>query len=318
MSLKHKKQSAKADGGDSSMVLPSDWNDDHIIDKGGALFDAPDINAEVEPVAPAVDKLLLFARELANKVLCVFKEAKGESTWLQAALHGKSIFFMSIASGTTAPTAFGGTLTTAATMSLAQTIASANKWLATAKKRYTSSATAGTTTGVRTAYGQWFIGNAAGFGGFFFRGKVGANTNLAGGQKFFGLCASTAALGGEPSALVNCLGMGWDAADANTGNWFFIRNDGTGTATKVDLGTNAARSNTTHGYELIMFCAPNSQEVFVRIVNIHTGVVVLNTSYTTDIPAVNTALAFKCEARNGAVAAADSIEHSQVYIESDF
>lgn len=38
----------------------------------------------------------------------------------------------------------------------------------------------------------------------------------------------------------------------------------------------------------------------------------------TDVPAVNTGLAFKCEVRNGSVAAADNIECAKVYIESDY
>lgn len=317
--LRHAKVSAVADASTSSWVRPSDWNQDHVVDHAGALIDSPDINTQAEPAAPVADKLLLFGRELANKVFLAFKETKGESTWLQSAFHGKSIAMISIATGTTAPTAFGCTLTTAATMSYQQTIASANKWQATKRKRYTTSTTAGNTTGVRTAYGAWFIGNAAGYGGFFFRGSVGANTNLNGGQKFFGLTSVTTSLSGEPSAtLANCLGMGWDSTDASTGNWFFMRNDATGAAVKVDLGTGAARSNTTHGYELVMYCAPNSAEVFVRITNIHTSTVLLNASYTTDIPVVNTALAFKCEARNGALTSADSIEHATVYIESDF
>lgn len=109
-----------------------------------------------------------------------------------------------------------------------------------------------------------------------------------------------------------------DAADASTGNLYFMHNNGSGVADKVDLGVNAARSLTTHGFELIMFAAPNSAVVNVFIQNLHTGVVLLDTSYTTKIPAVNTGLAFKCEVRNGAIAAADNIECAKVYIESDY
>ncbi|HEY6568556.1 MAG TPA: hypothetical protein VI341_13655 [Actinomycetota bacterium] len=32
MAITHAKVSAKSDGGDSSLVLPSDWNDDHVAD----------------------------------------------------------------------------------------------------------------------------------------------------------------------------------------------------------------------------------------------------------------------------------------------
>jgi hypothetical protein len=96
-----------------------------------------------------------------------------------------------------------------------------------------------------------------------------------------------------------------------------MMNDGTGAATKIDLGVNAAR-NTTHGYDLVMYMPPNGAELFVRIVNLHSNVTVLETSYTTDLPAVNTGMAFKAEVRNGAVAAADNLEVAKVYIETDY
>jgi hypothetical protein len=112
-------------------------------------------------------------------------------------------------------------------------------------------------------------------------------------------------------------GMGYDTTDSSGGNWQFYRNDGSGTATKVDLGANAVRG-TTHGYDLIMYVAPNGSDLYVRIVNIHSNVVVLDTSYNTDLPAVNTGLAMKAEINNGAVASATNLEVAKIYIESDY
>lgn len=275
-----------------------------------------------EPAAAATDTLKLYAKKVAGRMLPKITGPNGIDTILQVGLSGNSVFMVAPASGTTAPTAWGGTLTTAATMSLQQTIASANPWQATWRKRFATSTTAGNLSGMRTAYTQWFRGNAAGYGGFFFRAQFGQNINLNGAQCFVGLCASTGALAttaGAVSALVNMIGVGYDTTDASTGNWQLFRNDGSGTATKVDLGaTNAAR-NTTHGYDLIIFCPPGAAtEIFVRIVNLHNGATVLDTSYTTDLPAVNTGMAFKAEVNNGAVAAAANLEVAKVYIETDY
>jgi len=271
-----------------------------------------------DPSAPATASIVLYSKQIAGRNLPKFIGPSGVDTVIQVGLHGNAVFMVAPASGTSAPTAWGGTLTTAATMSVQQTIASSSPWLATWRKRFQTSTTAGNATGMRTAYTQWFRGSATGFGGFFFRAQLGANINLNGGQKFVGLCASTGALAGEPSALINMCGMGYDAADSSAGSWFFMRNDGTGTATKVDLGANALRSNITHGYDLIMYMAPGGSVLFVRIVNIHSGVTVLDTNYTTDLPAANTGMAFKAEVRNGAVAAADNVEVAKVYIETDY
>lgn len=274
-----------------------------------------------DPAAPT-GGITLYSKLIAGRHLPKIIGPSGIDTVMQVGLHGNSVFMVAPASGTTAPTAWGGTLTTAATMSLQQTIASANPWQATSRKRFASSTTAGNATGMRTAYVQWFRGNAAGFGGFFFREQVGQNINLNGAQVFHGLCASTAVLAstaGAVSALLNMIGMGYDTTDASTGNWFFYRNDGSGTATKVDLGATQAARNTTHGYDLVMYCPPGAAtDIYVRITNIHTGVVVLDTSYNTDIPAVNVGMAFKSEGNNGAVAAAMNLEVAKVYIESDY
>lgn len=278
------------------------------------------LDAVADPSAPAAGGLNLYASSFAGRVLPKVIGPAGIDTALETGFHGNAKFIVSIASGTAAPNVIGGTLTTAATMSLQFTAGSTNRWTATARKRFQTSTTAGNTSGMRTAYVQWFRGNAAGFGGFFFRAQFGQQLNLNGGQKFVGLCASTAALAataGSVSALLNMCGVGYDTTDADTGNWFFLRNDGSGTATKVDLGTGAAR-NTTHGFDLVMFAAPNSSELFARVTNLNTGTVVLDTSYTTDLPAVNTGMAFKAEVNNGAVAAANNLEVAKVYIETDY
>lgn len=271
------------------------------------------------PVAPAAG-MSVFARSYANRVLPVIMGPSGIDTALQVGLHGNAVFMVSIASGTTAPNVVGGTLTTATTMSLQFTAGSSNRWSSTARKRFQTSTTAGTTTGMRTAYTQYFRGSAAGFGGFFFRTQFGQQLNVNGAQCFIGLCASTGALAataGAVGALLNMCGVGYDTTDSSGGNWQFFRNDGSGTATKVDLGASMARG-TTEGYELIMFLAPGGAELFVKITNLNTNTVVLNTSYTTDLPATNTGMAFKGEINNGAVASAVNLEFAKVYIETDY
>ncbi len=284
--------------------------------EGGNL----NLGATTDPSAPS-SGLTLYSKSVAGRLLPKIVGPVGIDTILQAGLHGNAVMMISPANTTTAPNCWGGTLTTAATMSSPITIASANPWLATWRKRFQTSTAAGNITGMRTAYLQYFLGTA-GFGGFWFRAQFGHNINLNGGQKFIGLCASTAALAATAnsvSALLNMCGVGYDSSDSSAGNWFFLRNDGAGAATKVDLGSGMARANTTHGYDLIMFAPPDgSTEIFVRIVNIHDGTVILDTSYTTDLPTANTGMAFKCEVNNGAVAAADNIECAKVYIETDY
>ncbi len=280
-----------------------------------------ELESIADPAVPPANILLLYAKKIAGKVLPKFIGPSGIDTILQTGFSGNSIAFVAPQSGTVAPTQVGITLTSSGTLSAQQTIASANPFQATWRKRFFSVATAAGSGGMRTNYVQWFRGNAAGFGGFFYRSQFGQNVNLNGAQCFMGLCASTGLLAttaGAVGALVNMIGMGYDTTDASTGNWQLFRNDGSGTATKVDLGTDAAR-NTTHGYDLIIYCPPGAAtEIFVRIVNIHSGITVLDTSYNTDLPAVNIGMAIKAEINNGAVATAVNIEIAKIYIESDY
>lgn len=272
-----------------------------------------------DPATPT-GGIISYSKVIAGRHLPKIIGPSGIDTIMQVGLHGNSVFLVSPTNGTTAPGVLGGLISTAGTgtnvTSHQQTIASANPWLATRKTRFTTGTTINNNYGIRTQYVQWFRGSVTGFGGFWFRAQFGQSINLTGGQKFVGLCNSTNALGGDPSALLNMCGMGYDAADLNTGNWQFMYNDGTGTATRVDLGANAVR-NTTAGYDLIMYMAPGGSELFVRIINLATNVTVLETSYTSLLPVANIGMAFAAQVRT-TTAAANDIEVAKVYIESDY
>lgn len=76
-------------------------------------------------------------------------------------------------------------------------------------------------------------GSAIG-GGFTFQAAFSLGTISAGQRVFFGLYASGSAIGNvEPSSLLNMVGFACDSTDTNLQ---VMHNDGSGTATKVDLG----------------------------------------------------------------------------------
>lgn len=267
------------------------------------------------PANPS-DGNILFSDVRAQRAL-LFSQPSGVEAprpYMPAYFGSRLPVQVGLASGTGAPVALGGTLTTATTMSFQFSANSTNRWTSTPRKRYATSTTAGTTTGCRMAYTQFYRGNAAGYGGFFFAARFGQNINLDGAQLFVGMCALTTALAGEPSALTNMIGMGYDSTHPASGNWRLMHNDGTGAATVIDLGSDFARS-TDQGFDLYIYNPPNSSNFHVEIVNILTGVRYTNT-ISTDVPAANTGLTWKCEVRNGAVAAAANIEHNYIYVEA--
>lgn len=170
--------------------------------------------------------------------------------------------------GVAAPTATG-TATAAAT-------ANTNVYTYTPKVEYVSAAAA--VNAIAGFYGTERVvsigGQTAGNGGFRFSGKFGiatAATNVT-HRAFFGLTNSIAApTDVEPSTLISCVGIGYDSADANIQ---FLINDGSGTCTKIDLGSDfvVPTADRTEMYELKMRSPSGTEQRLEWLVtNLTTG-----------------------------------------------
>lgn len=141
------------------------------------------------------------------------------------------------------------------------------------------------------------IGRDANAPGGFYSTQMWAPTTgigVATHRAFCGFTTSTAAPSDvEPSSIANQFGMGWDAADTNVQ---LFHNDGSGTATKIDLGASFPVP-TAQGpvYQLELF-SPNdlTQSVEYRVTLFNTtdktAAAEVTGTITTDIPSVSTLL----------------------------
>mgnify|MGYP006902220857 CR=1 FL=1 len=278
---------------------------------GGSILLTP----QSTPANPA-SGALVYSEPLAGRDLPFYITQSGRKKAIGKAWFGSQTpVQVGISNGTLAPVVLGGSAVTLPTISYQHSSVSTDRYISIPRKRYNTAA-ANTTTGIRQDYTQFYSGNAPGYGGVFFSTRFGVNVNKL-STVFVGLTSSTVALGGNASALTNMIGMGYDLTDPATGNWFLMKNNGTGTAQKIDLlATNAARAINI-GFELNLYNPPNSTDWYVYIVNLNTGAVVLNTLYTSDaeVPAVNTGLTWKVEIRNDGVATNANIEHNYIYVE---
>jgi hypothetical protein len=94
----------------------------------------------------------------------------------------------------------------------------------------------------------------------------------------------------EPSSLVNCVGMGWDAADANVQ---IMHNDGAGSCTKIDLGASFPVPTTDRSalYEVALFSPRGTtQSVDWMVTDAISGATASGT-ITTNLPSTSTLLA---------------------------
>lgn len=177
--------------------------------------------------------------------------------------------------------------------SVSGTLTAASKALTnrqTKTSRVESLVTVAATTaiaGYRLASAEFVRGNAAGVGGFYYCNEFGPATGCATAtnRMFVGLRAlTTARTDTEPSADVNVLGVGWDAADANIQ---MLCNDGASTCTKTDTGIAVPTVDRTSWYRLEMWCDPNDTTVYYLLTDMTSGVTFSGNFGTTNIPANN-------------------------------
>jgi hypothetical protein len=126
---------------------------------------------------------------------------------------------------------------------------------------------------------------------------------------------NTTAIGNvNPSTILNMIGVGFDSGETT---WRILHNDGSGVATKIDLGANFPCNTSTEAYEVAIFAPPGQSSVWVqvsRLGTIHSTTVEI----TTNLPAINTLLTFHLWCNNGTTAAAKTLNFTTVYIETDY
>lgn len=267
-----------------------------------------------KPGTPASGFATFCVRTICGRQMLAYVDPNGIEVVLQPVMAFRKLHRWFPATTTTMG-AEGMTPTTAATLSH---VAPATTNIGTIGygTTFSTSTTAGNASGARDAVVHVWGGGSAGRGGFDFKARVGSGAiALAGAQVVVGLASTVAALAGEPSALTDVLALTKDAADTN---WQFSRRTASGTVVKTDLGLAYA---TNQVLDVQIYQAPNSGTIFVRILS-HafdgTFTTLLDTSYTTSIPANTTLLGRNVQVRNGVTAAAASLISYSNSIESNF
>jgi hypothetical protein len=184
----------------------------------------------------------------------------------------------------------------------------------------------------RSAQALWFLGNAAGMGGFFFvmRGGPATGCTNTASNFFMGMGPSSAPTAAEPSTVSQMIGIGYDGADTQL--TFMCKNSGAVVKTALNttnfpvatnpLSVNQAVPTTDRAtmYELVLFAAPNSPVINWRATDLigggqWSGSV---TAGTTAGPAVNTALYPLIKSSSMATSSIIGVQLSSLYVETDF
>lgn len=264
------------------------------------------------PAAPA-SGLTIYTRSRGGRRFLETMGPSGLDTSLQPAIFGNNTVVWLPGTSTTAAIAWGKSWTVGATQAHPG-LATTNFLTSMSRATYTTSTTSGNASGVRMSAAQFWRGNAASLGGFFFFARLGVVTFQSAMQIWCGLSGVTGLLAGEPSAQNDTICIGKDTGDAN---WQLIFRSASA-ATKVDLGLAVAANQVL---DFMFFAPPNGSNVTCRVVNITAPAspVVLadNTVHTTDLPTATSFLAAHAECRTNA-ASAVAIALNRIYIESDY
>ncbi len=286
-----------------------------------------DWNAIANPSAPGTDVLRMYARKIAGRMVPKWIPPSGVDTAVQAALWGNNTVLYVPNTGTTAGLALGTPWAVGTTVAHPQV--TAGKY--TQIKRTTSTNVVTTqnqvlgVSAIVSTAAQFWRGNSAGLGGFFFFARFGIETLTAGSPNatrlFVGLMSgTTSVLASDTIPAISCIGLWHDTTDgANVLS--LLTKDGT-TATKNALtGSPTTPYTTGQGYDFYLFAKPNDSVIYYRLDDINAGTTLVDSSVSTTLPANTAFMGPVCGMSNGTAnttAATVGIGVNRVYVESDY
>lgn len=137
--------------------------------------------------------------------------------------------------------------------------------------------------------------------GFYFSTKIAVNTSAANDRYFFGLKSSVSATtDNNPTTLLNIVGFGKDLGETTM---HIIHNDGSGTATSVNLGASFPLNANNISYHLEMWNFFGSNNVICKITYLNTMATTIRIITNGDVPAtIGTGLSPHLWGSNGTTA----------------
>lgn len=197
----------------------------------------------------------------------------------------------------------GGTSTTSGTAA-GILLGAGDEYEGIRRLRYTSSATAGNVSHVRAPAPYFCIGGAN-YGGFYASFIFAFSSMTATGRGFTGM-GDFSATPSATTTLANTLNIIGIGQEAGASNMSLYHNDGSGTATQVDLGASFPGSSGI-AYKLELFAAPGASSVTYRVIRLSNGTTTTGT-LSSNLPAGSTMIGPCLFNSNGATASSVGLE----------
>jgi hypothetical protein len=290
MTLKH---STPATGTDTpgSQISVTAWNADHTIDNAGMTLASTGTGTLTTPSA---GNIVGYNRLVANRTLFSQLDANGLITSMQPSLFGRHVVMYMPNNGTTIGLNLGTSWVTAQAVGQINHPTPATTAPAVVNQMYrTRFVNAATTTNqvigitaMATGVPSFWLGNAAGLGGFFFYSRFIIELWPAATVRLFvGLSDQSTAVVTSDTYAGNLCGLSHITTDAATVLKFVTRNGTTATTTNITLTTALAAGQ---AFDFYMYAPPNSTTLYYRLDDINAGTTLTDTSTTATLP-TNTA-----------------------------
>ena len=269
--------------------------------------------AVTDPSAPSNGNLSIYAKQFGGYTTLAARNALNASFGLQSALWSKNIQ-MWTCTNSSAGAWINQTAASSGTFTAVTPTTGSTLYQTIRRSTYANViTTTNQVLGVNGTYLSFFRGSVAGQGGFFFYTRCGFDVWTNGGRFFAGLALNnTTIVSNDPSSNNNTVGFCVDAAD-NGAISFLTR--GTA-ATKASTGYTITSNK---GYDLYVYCSPNSSQYTWMIVDINAGTSATGTA-TNNLPTNTQTQQPTVLASNAALTPATSISLgiAKIYVESDY
>ena len=311
-------------GTETGVYIGTGWDTGLNVQSGGMNLASYVSSGGVptDPVAAAASNLRVYARKFGGRMFLSTMGPEGTAKSTQPALFNANVILFAPSSGTVGTgTGFGtvwqsnGTVTHPTPIITAPAIANQIHRTRYANVANTANQILGPKTNVASEQ-QFWIGNAAGLGGFFFSTRFEVDLWPASTARIFaGLSSNTAGVAASDSLSGDAVGLWHDTTDSSTTMSVVTRNNSTTTKTQVLFGTIAAGNV----YEFTMYCPPNGTTIFYEVWELVSGLGAIGQVSTT-LPRNTVFMGPQVQMSNGTAnttVTTTAIGVNKIYIETD-
>lgn len=239
---------------------------------------SPTVQLPKQSASPAAitDKVTVFGRLLAGRVLPTAMPERGSEVPIGAALWRRSFGFMRPYNGGTPWQSFGFAGVGVVGTGTGRAVTATNTMTRAVRSGVVSAASAGSLAGMYSFTNFLAAGDGQGVGGYLYQTRFAFSdaATVDGARAFVGLQANISAPANvEPNTLLNCLGVAQLSGDSSQ---LYLVYGGTAAQNAIPLGANFPPMQSTGVaggtlYDLILYAPPGENgSVYVRIERVGT------------------------------------------------